>query len=92
MRVSSEQGETEAFHGTLGRITVLGVGAMALRDFLARFTIQPNRRNGERRETRERRRIPSAGLRRKPRRRWDSLTELERDQVMRGIEAVEMLP
>jgi hypothetical protein len=88
MRVTDGWGnETEAFVSAAdGRATVLGGCSMDLGDFYRHYVVQPDRRNGDRRETRERRRIPSGARRVKSRRRVDCLTPQERMALSLGVE------
>jgi hypothetical protein len=88
MRVTDGWGdETEAFISLSdGRATVLGRCSMDLGDFYRHYVVKPDRRNGDRRETRERRRIPSGARRRGSRRRVDCLTHYERLALTLGVE------
>jgi hypothetical protein len=87
MRVTDIRGnETEAFLGN-GHVVVLGLGSLPVREFRAHFLGLPDRRNGERRVQRDRRR--ASGLARRmgtPRRRMDAITLGERDALLVGIE------
>jgi hypothetical protein len=90
MRVTDPLGhETEAFV-SVGRATVLGGSSMSLRQFYQGYARITERRDGERRVTRERRKIENAGRRRRgsSRRRLDALTTHERESLCLGIEYV----
>jgi hypothetical protein len=79
--------ETEAFISlSVGRATILGGCTMDLGDFYRAYRVMEDRRNGDRRETRERRRIPSGARRMGPRRRVDALTPSERLALSLGVE------
>jgi hypothetical protein len=83
--------ETEAFAAP-GRVTVLGGPVLEVRDFWRTHMCLPERRNGERRAIRERRKLEMRGRRhRAPRRRVDALTPTEREALARGIEHVEII-
>jgi hypothetical protein len=86
MRVTDGWTETEAFATTDGRATLLGGGTLTLRDFYRLYGVLPDRRNSERRQTRERRRIPSGARRRGSRRRRDALTTNELIRLCLGME------
>jgi hypothetical protein len=88
MRVTDGWGEeSEAFISLSdGRATILGGSSMDLGDFYRAFRVMEDRRNGDRRETRERRRIPSGARRVKSRRRVDCLTPQERMALSLGVE------
>jgi hypothetical protein len=84
--------ETEAF-ATVGRVTVLGGPVLETQDFWRTHVCLPERRNGERRVTWERRKLEMRGRRHRnaPRRRVDALTATEREALARGIEQVEVV-
>jgi hypothetical protein len=83
--------ETEAFAG-VGRVTVLGGPVLEVREFWRTHMCLPERRNGERRVTWERRKMEMRGRRHHgPRRRVDALTQNEREALCRGIEHVEIV-
>jgi hypothetical protein len=89
MRVTDcwNETETEAFISLSdGRATILGGCSMDLGDFYRAYRVMEDRRNGDRRETRERRRIPSGARRMGPRRRVDALTPSERLALSLGVE------
>jgi hypothetical protein len=93
MRVTDcwNETETEAFISLSdGRATILGGCSMDLGDFYRAYRVTEDRRNGDRRETRERRRIPSGARRVKSRRRVDCLTRNERMALCLGIEYVQI--
>jgi hypothetical protein len=87
MRVTDGWGnETEGFVSWDGRATILGGGSMDLGDFYRHYRIEPDRRDRERRVTRDRRRICGAARRHGPRRRRDALTTGEMIGFCLGIE------
>jgi len=88
MRVMTPAGEeTEATVVWSGDVDVLGVGRVKAREFWASYTPQPNRRDGERRQVRERRKHEGLARRSgKPRRRMDALTHAERELLPWGAE------
>jgi hypothetical protein len=93
VRVTDHEGhETEAFHAALGRISVLGAGTMATTSFYQNYRVLKENRDGERRVTRERRKVENAGRRHRGagRRRLDAITARERAAMCLGIEYVEI--
>jgi hypothetical protein len=87
VRVTDPQGhETEVFPAALGRVTVIGAGTMSVREFYNTYRVLGERRDGERRVTRERRKRDAAGRRYKTRRRVEHLTALEIVSLCLGIE------
>jgi hypothetical protein len=93
MRVTDYEGhETEAFHAALGRISVLGNGTMGASTFYQNYRILNDQRHGERRATRERRKVETAGRRHRGggRRRIDAITTREREALCLGVEYVEI--
>lgn len=94
MRVTNYHGtrETEAFPA-LGRVTVLGGGILHASEFYATYRCEKERRDGERRQTWDRRKRQDAGRRHRghSRRRLDHLTPAEREALMYGAHAVWMI-
>jgi hypothetical protein len=87
VRVTNYKGtrETEAFVEG-GHVTLLGGGALPIREFYKLYIVQPERRQvGDRRVTLERRRVPMQARRIKGRRRWDCMTRREREALTCGI-------
>jgi hypothetical protein len=93
MRVTDGWGnETEAFHAALGRISVLGAGTLGATSFYQNYRVLKENRDGQRRVTRERRKVENAGRRHRgaSRRRLDAITARERAALCLGIEYVEI--
>jgi hypothetical protein len=86
MRVISAMGEeTEAFVGAC-RVTVLGGPVLSVADFYRTYVRIPERRNGDRRVQRERRKVEMCGRRHRgsSRRRGDAITAAEWDRLREG--------